>query len=326
MYWVLLILVLLSGCATGPQTPVPGLSESDLLGGFCSSSAPVDSTIFSSPPLRPAQQNPGLPVETPLSLRSEGISQIMGVTGLIQQIGQLKTKDAQGMEGARERWVEARQQLSNRVLLTMLEVSSVTAEADCEQTRAQHIATALSADLIKRVQRKTLYAILGDAMIGILGGALSLGGSTTAAAASDVFGGVITTSFGLSAAFDDNEATFQHERNLLRDIWNGPKESTLFPAPVWRFLNSPEEDKGDGKTTRRELLVADWRKHEWLGEPQSETEQKRVALFFGDGGTYSVEEFQIRAQMLGFLKTYVNLMNQHLNGLIREVLSSTDSA
>ena len=321
MYWVLLIIVLLSGCASGPQTPVHGLSESDLLGGFCSSSPPVDSTVFSSVPLRPAQQIPTSPVENRLSHRSEGISQVMGVASLVQQIDRLQTEDAQGIEGARERWVEARQQLSNRVLLTMLEVSSVTAEADCEQTRAQHIATALSTDLVNRVQRQTLYAILGDAMIGILGGALSLGGSTTAAAAADVFGGVVTTSFGLSAALADSQATFQHERNLLRDIWDGPKESALFPAPVWRFLNSPEEERGDGETTRRERLVADWHKHEWLGEPQSEMEQKRVALFFGDGGTYSVEEFQIRAQMLGFLKTYVNLMNQHLNALIREVLS-----
>ena len=321
MYLVLLMIVLLSGCVSGPQTPTHGISESDLLGGFCSSTPTVDPTFFSSVPLRPAQQTPDVPVENRLSLRSEGMSQIMGVTSLVQQIGRLKTQDAQGIAGAREGWVEARQQLSNRVLLTMLEVSSVTAEADCEQTRAQHVATALSTDLVSRVQRQTLYAILGDAMIGILGGALSLGGSTTAAAASDVFGGVITTSFGLSAAFADSQATFQHERNLLRDIWNGPKESALFPAPVWRFLNSPAENKGDREKTRRELLVADWRKHEWLGEVKSETEQKRIALFFGDGGTYSVEEFQIRAQMLGFLKTYVNLMNQHLNALIREVLS-----
>ena len=294
-----LIICVLSGCLSGPQKPTYGISESDLIGGYCSSSVSLNSAVSPSVPFTPNQQIPDSPANDLLSPPSEGITQIMGVTSLVQQIERLKTEDAQGIEGARERWLEARQQLSNRVLLTILEVSSVTAEADCEQTRTQHVGTALSSALLKRVERQTLYAILGDAMIGVVAGALTLGLADTAAASAAILGGVVTTSFGLAASFDGSEETFRHERNLLRDIWEGPDESALFPPSVWRFLNSPVENTSNGET-KRERLIADWRKHNWLGEPQSEIEQQRVALFFGEGGTYGIEEFQIRAQMLVF--------------------------
>ena len=319
---ILFFICVLPGCLSGPQTPTYGVSESDLLGGYCSSSASLEPIAFSPSPSSKNRESSARPANEVLSPQSEVISRIMGITELIQEIHTLKREEAQNIEGARERWLEARQQLSDFLLMTTLEISSVTAEADCEQTRTQHVATALTEALVKRVERQTLIAILGDAMIGVVAGGLSLGLLDTASAVAAIFGGLVTTGFGLAASFDGSEEQFQHERNLLRDIWEGSEESDLFPASVWAFLNAPSGEKGEGETTRREQLIADWRKHNWLGEPQSEIEERRVELFFGKGGTYGIEELNSRAQMLGLLKTYVGLMNQHLNKLIREVVRS----
>ena len=139
----------------------------------------------------------------------------MGITELIQEIDTLKREEAQNIEGARERWLETRQHLSDFLLMTTLDISSVTAEADCEQTRTQHVATALSEALVKRVERQTLIAILGDAMIGVVAGGLSLGLLDTASAVAAISG----DGFGLAASFDGSDEHVQHERNLLRDVW-----------------------------------------------------------------------------------------------------------
>ncbi|MGE3979379.1 MAG: hypothetical protein AB7F94_17615, partial [Nitrospira sp.] len=49
-------------------------------------------------------------------------------------------------------------------------------------------------------------------------------------------------------------------------------------------------------------------------------EQRRIALFFGEGGSYSIEDLRDRAAMLELLKTDVNLMSQDLERLMEEIL------
>jgi hypothetical protein len=49
-------------------------------------------------------------------------------------------------------------------------------------------------------------------------------------------------------------------------------------------------------------------------------EERRIQLFFGDGGTYSVDELRARAAMLDLLKTDISLMHPGLTRLIRELL------
>ena len=313
----------LSGCFTGSQHEVHTVSKTYLEGGYCSTATFLGPSTL--PPIspKPFPQIPDLPPDDMLSPQSEEIAKIVGVTELVQQIHKLKTKDAQSLEGAQEAWVDARQHLSDRLLLSTLEISSITSEVDCEQMRSQHVLTAWTESRIDRTERHLQFAILGDAVVGgIFGGALALGLLDTASAVAAIVGGTITTGLSLAASFDDVQGNFQHERNLLRDVWQGPEESAIFPDLVWQFLNAPGVDDEYPTRTRRERLILDWRKHRWLGEPDSAERERRVELYFGNGGTYGTEDLRIRSQMLGFLKNYVNLMHRRLNELIREVLTS----
>ena len=63
-----------------------------------------------------------------------------------------------------------------------------------------------------------------------------------------------------------------------------------------------------------------WRQDGRLGEAGSEQETRRIALFFGDGGSYSIEDLRDRAAMLELLKADVNLMSQDLERLMEEII------
>ena len=315
----------LSGCFTGSEHKIHSVSKTYLEGGYCGTATFLGPSVL--PPIspKPFPQISDSSPEDILSPQSEEIAGIIGVTDLVQQIHKLKTKDAQSREGAQEAWLGARQHLSDRLLLSTLEISSITSEVDCEQMRSQYVVNGWTESRIDRTERHLQFAILGDALVaGIFGGALALGLLDTAAAVATIVGGTITTGLSLAASFDEVQGNFHHERNLLREVWEGPEESAIFPGLVWQFLNAPAMDDGDPTKTRREQLILDWRKHRWLGEPDSEERARRVELFFGDGGTYGTEDLRIRAQMLGFLKNSVNLMHRRLNELIREILTSAN--
>lgn len=157
-------------------------------------------------------------------------------------------------------------------------------------------------------------------MIGIVAGSLSLALEETASAIAALIGGTVATGFGSAAFFDTTEEEFRHDRNILQEVWKCPEEPLLFPVSVWRFLNRPLTE--DAERSLRETLIARWREDGRLGEPGSDTEQRRIALFFGEGGTYTVEDLRARAAMVDRLEADVNLMSQHLERRLQEVLTS----
>lgn len=101
----------------------------------------------------------------------------------------------------------------------------------------------------------------------------------------------MSSAFGAAALFDDPRYEFQHGRNLLREVWEGPDQPSLFPVSVWRFLNRPLRDY-PAQRSLHETLIARWRQDGQLGE----------ALLFGHGGSYEIEDPRARASMWICLK------------------------
>ena len=58
-----------------------------------------------------------------------------------------------------------------------------------------------------------------------------------------------------------------------------------------------------------------------LGAAGSAREKKRRALLFGTGGVYDSEQLHVREATLQQLESSVQLMDQHLETLLREVLT-----
>ncbi len=254
------------------------------------------------------------------SPQAVAIADTIGARELLVSLPVLEEAAARGVEGALVRLLWARQQLSDRVLLGFLDVAQTAAEADCEEERADQLADRLQEEREKRTRYMTVVAIVGDGLVGILSGGLSLAGQDTAAAAGGISGGVLATGFGLGAIWGTVEYEFRRERNLLREIWEGPGQSSLMPASLWRYLSRPLGEDPTGRSLR-ESLIARWRQDGRLGDPGSETERRRIALFFGEGGAYTIEELRARAAMLDLLEADVNLMSQDLDLLLSEVLA-----
>jgi len=151
-----------------------------------------------------------------------------------------------------------------------------------------------------------------------------LGAEATAAGVVVIAAGTGEAAVGSLALFVDTEHEFWHRRNLLHELWAGPKHPRLMPVSVWRFINRVAPNDASRKCLR-ETLVERWRRDGRSGKPGSDDERHRIALFFGSGGSYRINELRDRAAMLDMLEADINLMSHDLEDFLLERLVFTDS-
>ena len=319
--------LLLVGCAGIPASRIAHL-QANAYATHCGPPAtvrpPKAASRFPDPPSHEKQlTDSGL---ESFSLHAREMAVVIGVQDRLKEL-QALSRTVPQEPGAPEidrnalRRLQIRQQLSDRIALAAFEVSSIVAEAGCEETRTDHLADALTEIRSQREEIGLLVAIVGDALIGVVAGALGLAAKNTASEIVAIFGGALAAVFGTAAIFMGGEYDFHHSRNLLRDLREGPEQSDVFPPTVWRYLNWPFKEGGE---TIRQHLLSHWRAEGRFGEAGSKTERHRLALFFENGGTYSIEELRDRAEMLDNLKAEMSLMNQDFNLLLQEILLPTD--
>lgn len=58
--------------------------------------------------------------------------------------------------------------------------------------------------------------------------------------------------FGVLMLVREKKINFKHERNTLREIWEGPQISKTLPPSIWYYLNFKYEKY------RKESLVKNW--------------------------------------------------------------------
>ena len=315
-------MVVFGGCAT--VEPTLKVSPQDVSGAYCAplfTLPSLQSRFMRLPSEIPFARSPGLdrpPAREGLSAESRQIAEIIGSLELVRETRALEALGEQLRDEAKQRLVEIHQQFADRLMMVFFEVSSVVNRVDCEATRANH-AIALDELRDQRARRYEITAIVGDALIGTVGGALTIALQETASGIPDIVGGSFATSFGLAAGLTGGEHELFHpeKTNLLREIWEAPQVPTMFPGSVCRFLNWPLGDEAEYRT-RRDELIAEWRDDGLIGEPGKE--DRRATLFFSTGGTYDIDDLYARAQMLEVIKTSLNVMVQYLYLLSQEAL------
>lgn len=255
-----------------------------------------------------------------LSPQAVRTARLLGVHHLIWQvIGPPLVVTASAQE-TDIRELKAHQQLSDRLLLASLDTANVASEIDCEVARTDRRADVLESEEAQRHRKLIVLAILGDAAVGVVSGMFGLVELITAEAIASIAGGSVSTTAGMTATLGKPKETgLEHPRNPLREVWQPPQNPAIFPSVVWRHLNWPLGND-PSKRTRRDMLITEWKQEGWLGEPGSTIERKRLDLFFGDGGPYTVDDLRTRARMLQVLKTHINLLNQDIDLLLREIL------
>jgi hypothetical protein len=250
----------------------------------------------------------------PLSDQAMEVAKVIDVLPILIQLSALK----QAGDTHSIRFLELRQMLTDRLLLTLFEVSSAIAEIVCERDRADQSADQMEAIDAARVKRLTLLSLVVGGVATIVSGGIGLAGSATAASdATAVAGGAFATLFGGSALFVTSQQEFHHERNLLKEVWDNPKQSSMFSPAVWRFLQRRHTDQSLDSYSE---VVRAWRQQGRLGEPGSPGEKERMALIFGLGGAYTAMDLRARASMLETLEAHIHLMSEELELFLREMI------
>lgn len=318
---------LVSGCAihAGP------LADPSLPGGSARSCARITQAgpatsieaARASGPLRSAVAAP--PVEG-FSQSATSIAEVIGALEPLRQMSALELQAGDPASAATElRLFRARQRITDTILRAMLDVSSVLAEVDCENERGDQLKDHLQKLEDRRTRGLGLGSILVGALTAILSGGLSLASPNAAGGdVAAIVGGTLEASVGASVLLGTVSGELRTERNLMREVWEGPVRSSLFPRSVWRFLGRRVGDDPDSPTLR-EILIAQWRTGDRLGPAQSQEERDRIALLFGPGGDYTIADLNARDAMLDLLESSVASMNQDLQLLLDELMKRSEA-
>jgi hypothetical protein len=313
--------VLIAGCAsTSGRTQNQNVDEEDTEDYFtdvyCFPSTDPRSAAnhrTPAPPLAPKAENHTEELEF-LSPASRQIAEVIQVEDLVAQIPRLEKEVSDGVPDARVRLIELRQALSDQVLVALFDAFGSAAELECEKGRADSLVSGMEEKQTDIQQRRTVIALLADATAGLLSGLFLFGGSEVLAGGADIIGNILQGSFGWAALGGQQHYDLRLARNHLKEVWEGPPSSELFPESVWRFLNSPL--KQGRSESRRMLLVQEWKTR--FGALESEKERPQKELFFGEGGTFTGAQLRHRAEMLDRLKASVRLMGKDLSLLFKE--------
>lgn len=275
----------------------------------------VSLTAIQNPVGESGEVTAQLPTPDAFSSRAIGAASVIEALPLLKDIAALERQgDSQVVP-----LLKVRERLIGRILLAMEEVNSLTAEIECESDRADQIADRLQDEHSSRTKYETLGAIIVAGVAAVASGGAILAGISVTEAAFIIAGGSLAAGLGSLPLFAESHQEFTHPRNLLREVWEGPQRSALFPKSVWRYLYQQPKAELEGSTYRAELIES-WRQDGRLGDPGSAIEQRRIPLLFGDGGIYELQDLRARSAMLRLLGSTVAMMHQDLETLIRQVL------
>lgn len=303
-----LLLFFVSSCATIKNAEIRNLLQHS----NCNQRNVYDYTESDiATPLHLQQISPALSKK--LSHNSLNIANAIGLIPTLEHYTSLKLNQGNPNTEQRIELLELKQDIDHKINLSSLEISAISSEMDCEEERTSQVANYLSGIADERESKLTIAAIVVGAVGAILTGGVIK--NETAANATGISTGIAEATFGFLMFFDKASIEFQHKRNALKDIWFGSKTSAIFPPAVWYYLNYANPDY-NVTSSFREQIIEKWTH---LGQIDKDSSDELVKLYFGEGGKYSSEQLNNRADMYDQLESNINLMKQDLKALALEL-------
>ncbi|CAG9166806.1 hypothetical protein CURE108131_03410 [Cupriavidus respiraculi] len=311
---LLCLAAVLHGCARAPvRSDAAPPAASAAAEGTCVRAQHATTLRGTLVPAARDAQLPAMPASHPFSRTAVDTSRAIGV---LPELAVIVTGRERGLSA--EQMLLARQVLMERIMLTMLDVASVTGEIDCENERSAQLRDQLRKAEEQRLRSLTVAGLVLGAATAILSGGIALANPDAAAAnVVNVVGGTAQAGTGFATLSHAPRGALRHDRNLMADLWAGKPSSEMFPPSVWRFLNEVEDHQSG--TLLRQRLIEQWKAGERLGPSGSDEEQQRAALIFGSGGEYTIDDLEARDAMLDQLEATVKLLYQDLALLLREL-------
>lgn len=213
--------------------------------------------------------------------------------------------------------IKIQQNINNKIDLASLEISSVAAELDCEEERINQIASFLKEKEKKVESVLTVSSIILGSLTAIVTGIIVSGKDESNA--TDYLGvgvGIADAALGITILTHKNKIELQHSRNILREIWNATPTSSVYPPSIWYYMNYYNPNK-TGDKSLREQLIDNWKKFDQVSssKPKSKSKSNSIDIYFGDGGKYTSDELENRANMYDQIESTIKLMKQDLRSL-----------
>lgn len=243
------------------------------------------------------------------------IADIMELLPLLNRMARLEVEHAALVDVER-----VRRKVVTRLQLATLEVSGLVAEIECEVQRADQVQDRLKDIQTTRITSQTILGVVFGGLANILSGGIGMAtGTGDAGNIVSVTGGALEVLFGTSANFTKVRQEFSHPHNHLAAVWYGSHQSEFFSDRAGRFLTDPGIRDLKGQSLR-DVMLQTWLEEGRLGEPGSLREKEREELLFGSGGVYDSQQLHVREAMLQQLESSIQLMDQELETLLREIL------
>jgi len=266
----------------------------------CVREAAIRGGSYCAPPVVPAPF-PSDPPPAASASRDERMAALLGMGALLAK----GTPDE-----------ATRTDLLARIEEARLSIAGTRAELDCAAERARQQADYLTHANQGAVHALTVGSIAAAAVTGIVSVFLSTGQSSRwTQNGFAVGGGAVTAGLGVASLYVDVPIRIELPRNLLADVWFGPKESSVYPSVVWGYFTQ-SGFSNDQQQPIRERLVERWIHFQGV----QKDDQEMVTLLFGSGGTYDEGTLRKRAGMIDQVKAEVDLMNQDIAVLARRIL------
>ncbi len=253
------------------------------------------------------------------SFQSLNVANAIGLLDLLTEYVKLKkTFNNSPTIEKRIEIVELSQRINQRINISSLEISAVASEMDCEEERADQIATYLKGKENDAETKMTVGAIVVGAAGAITAGILlANGGAGNAPEFIGIGAGLTEATLGILILMNKRKVSFYHPRNALKDIWTAPETSTIFPSSVLYYLTY--ENPNTKEKSLRQQLVDKWLGFGQIADTKEKNKEKVYDLFFGDGGKYTADQLTNRANMHDQIEAYINLMKQDLKLLALEL-------
>ncbi len=266
--------------------------------------------------------------ELRLSPGANEVANLIGATPFLERLQQLSKSEEQGAGSLLSPEVLVlRQQITEAVLGTSLQVDGVIAEIDNELAQASEIGAYLASRRDHAIGVNALSNIVSGGGMGIAGSALQLNESTNKLGnAMGVAAGSVTTALSIIGLRQQHggRRDLGIAPNMLAKLFDRtPEFHSDYPEDVWKYLNNkpPAEP---GAETRKERLIARWTE---LGRIESlETAHGQQKIDFLTSSISSHRALNIdlladRAAMLSDVRASVSLMKRDLGKLLLSLRS-----
>lgn len=287
--------LLLSGCGLGERR------VTDVGDNFCASR--IQASVVHLPAPAPGEAERLL--AGGFSADAVETAEAIGVLGRMRALIETERRPGNGVPV-----ILARQAVTDRVLLALLDVQATLATIDCEGERADQLRGQLQRNEARRARNLGLAGILIGASTAALTGGLSLAGAQAAGDTVGIIGGASEAGVASMLLFGGGNGLLRTRANLLAEIYRQPAQSTLFPPTVWRYLTRRD---APGAANIAEEIVAEWRAAGLLEEADDPLFRPEARL--------GIDELERRDAMLDLTEARIALMSRDLRQLLEEVTS-----